>query len=104
MERTIKLGALYERRAAKALKQLQDLQLHRLACVEVVAELEDSKVQAQIPTSMPMAKIRLGELRREDPGYIGINIAYGSRNPINKTNPIDPFEDQSAEQTQSSGS
>ena len=102
MERAVKLGALFERRAAKAFKQLQDLQLHRLACVEVIAELEDTKVQAQIPTSMPMAKIRLGQLRREDPGYIGLNIAYGSRNPINKTNPIDsddPSQDQLTEQT-----
>jgi hypothetical protein len=49
---------------------------------------------------MPMAKIRLGQLRREDPGYVGLNVAYGSRNPINKTNPIDPSEDQSTEQTQ----
>jgi hypothetical protein len=90
MERTIKLGALFERRAAKALKQLQDLQLHRLASVEVIAELEDSQVEAQIPTSMPMAKIRLGQLRREDPGYVGLNIAYGSRNEINRTNLNDP--------------
>jgi len=89
MERAIKLGALFERRAAKAFKQLQDLQLHRLAGVEVLAELEDAKVQAQIPTSLPMAKIRIQQLRKEDPCYLGLNIAYGEQNPINKTNPIE---------------
>jgi hypothetical protein len=89
MERAVKLGALFERRAAKAFKQLQDLQLHRLAGVEVLAELEDSKVSAQIPASLPLAKIRIRQLRLEDPGYLGLNIAYAERNPINKTNPIE---------------
>ena len=89
MERAVKLGALFERRAAKAFKQLQELQLHRLAGVEVLAELEDSKVSAQIPASLPLAKIRIRQLKLEDPGYLGLNIAYAERNPINKTNPIE---------------
>jgi len=107
MERAVKLGALFERRAAKAFKQLQDLQLHRLAGVEVLAELEDAKVETQIPTSMPMAKIRLHQLKREDPCYVGLNITYGTKQEINKTNPIDgddcfaPSADQTTEQTQS---
>ncbi len=44
MERAIKLGALFERSAAKAFKQLQQLQLHRLASVEVRAELAGANV------------------------------------------------------------
>ncbi len=89
MERAIKLGALFERRAAKAFKQLQDRQLDRLAGVEVLAELEDAKVEAQIPTSLPMAKIRIHQLRQEDPLYQGLNISFGSKQQINKTNPIE---------------
>ena len=90
MERAVKLGALFERRASKAFKQLQDLQLHRLAGVEVLAELEDAKVECQIPSSMPMAKIRIQQLKQEDPCYVGLNITYGARQEINRTNPIDP--------------
>ncbi|MCX6613012.1 MAG: hypothetical protein NTW74_19450, partial [Acidobacteria bacterium] len=67
----------------------EELQLHRLAGVEVLAELEDSKVSAQIPASLPLAKIRIRQLKLEDPGYLGLNIAYAERNPINKTNPIE---------------
>ena len=36
-----------------------------------------------------MAKIRTQQLRKEDPCYLGLNIAYGEKNPINKTNPIE---------------
>ena len=104
MERAIKLGALFERRAAKAFNQLQDLQLHRLAGVEVLAELEDAKVECQIPTSLPMARIRTHQLRQEDPFYQGLNITFGSKQPVNRTNPIDgdaPSTDQTTEQSQS---
>ena len=88
MERAIKLGALFERRAAKAFKQLQDLQLHRLACSEVLAELADAKVDAQIATSLPLAKIRMPDLKRVDPCYLGLNIKYSALLEDNRTNPM----------------
>jgi hypothetical protein len=88
MERAVKLGALFERRAAKAFKQLQELQLHRLACSEVLAELVDSKVDAYIPTSLPIANIRMPDLKKLEPGYLGLTIKYGSLLEDNKTNPM----------------
>ena len=77
MERAIKLGALFERRAAKAFKQLQQLQLHRLAGVEVQAELADAKVFPPISSAIPFADIRKQQLSKEEPLMIGLAIATG---------------------------
>ena len=107
MERAIKLGALFERRAAKAFKQLQQLQLHRLAGVEVQAELAGAKVFPPISTAIPFADIRKEQLSKEEPLMIGLAIATGhnpeflresqfSQNTPNEANPTAPGVFQSA--------
>ena len=90
MERTIKLGALFERRAAKAFKQLQDLQLHRLAAVELHAELQVAEVPTKISSALPLAKLRTRQMSEEDPLYLGLTIATGLDPQTNRTNPNDP--------------
>jgi hypothetical protein len=89
MERAIKLGALFERRAAKAFKQLQDLQLHRLASVEVRAELEHVSTPVPFPATLPWAKIRTHQLKNEEPLYLGLTHSTGldQANPIHEPQP-----------------
>ena len=96
MERTIKLGALFERRAAKAFKQLQDLQFHRLAGVEIQAELEDAKVSIPLSSALPLGKLRTRQMSEEDPLYIGLSIATGLEPQFSRTNPIPGFEQKEA--------
>jgi hypothetical protein len=84
MERAIKLGALFERRAAKAFKQLQDLQLHRLASVEVRAELEQVSTPVPFPATLPWAKLRTHQLKHEEPLYLGLTHSTG----LDQTNPM----------------
>ena len=90
MERAIKLGALFERRAAKAFKQLQQLQLHRLAGVEVRAELAGANVFPPISSAIPFADIRKEQLSREEPLMIGLAIATGHNPEFIQANPIGP--------------
>ncbi len=101
MERIIKLGASFERRAAKAFKQLQQLQLHRLAGVEVHAELADAKVFAPVSAAIPFADIRKTQLAKEEPLILGLAIATGldpefnradqvRQNATNEANPLPP--------------
>jgi len=89
MERAIKLGALFERRAAKAFKQLQDLQLHRLAGVEIRAELEQAADPVPFSSALPLAKLRTKQMIDEEPLYIGLTISTGL-DQSNGENPIDP--------------
>jgi hypothetical protein len=90
MERAIKLGALFERRAAKAFKQLQDLQLHRLASVEVRAELEHVSTPVPFSAALPLAKLRAKQLKEEEPLYLGLTISTGLDQQTFDANPIDP--------------
>ena len=88
MERVIKLGAMFERRAAKAFKQLQQLQLHRLAGVEVHAELADAKVFAPVSTAIPFADIRKTQLAKEEPLILGFAIATGLDPEFNRADQV----------------
>ena len=88
MERAIKLGALFERRAAKAFKQLQQLQLHRLAGVEVHAELADAKVCAPVSAAIPFADIRKSQLAKEEPLILGLAIATGLDPEFNRADQV----------------
>ncbi len=88
MERVIKLGALFERRAAKAFKQLQQLQLHRLAGVEVHAELADAKVCAPVSAAIPFADIRKSQLAKEEPLILGLAIATGLDPEFNRADQV----------------
>ena len=90
MERAIKLGALFERRAAKAFKQLQELQLHRLASVEVRAELEQVADPVPFSSALPLAKLRTHQMKNEEPLYIGLTISTGLDQQTIDKNPIDP--------------
>jgi len=92
MERAIKLGALFERRAAKAYKQLQDQQLNRLASVEVRAELEQAADPVPISTALPLSKLRNQQMSEEEPLYIGLTISTGLDHTA-QTNPIQPQSD-----------
>ena len=88
MERVVKLGALFERRAAKAFKQLQQLQLHRLAGVEVHAELADAKVFAPVSAAIPFADIRKTQLAKEEPLILGLAIATGLDPEFNRADQV----------------
>lgn len=87
MERAAKLSAQYERRATKAFKQLQDLQLHRLAAVECQAELAAVATPVPISTALPLATIRTKQLAGEDALLIGLTISAGL-DQTTTTNPI----------------
>ena len=110
MERAIKLGALFERRAAKAIKQLQQLQLHRLAGVEVHAELSGAKVFAPVSVAIPFADLRKDQMAKEEPLILGLAIATGHQsdfnradqvwlNEANSTSQADPIQDKFASTT-----
>ncbi len=88
MERIIKLGAMFERRAAKAFKQLQQLQLHRLAGVEVHAELADAKVFAPVSAAIPFADLRKTQLSKEEPLILGLAIATGLDPEFNRADQV----------------
>jgi len=88
MERLVKQGALYERRAAKAFKQLSQLQLDRFAAVEMHAELKDVDLDENISPALPCAKLRKHELVQEDALFLGLTVHHGLKLQNNKTNPI----------------
>ena len=88
MERAIKLGALFERRAAKAFKQLQQLLLHRLAGVEVHAELSGAKVFAPVSVAIPFADLRKDQLAKEEPLILGLAIATGHQSDFNRADQV----------------
>ena len=90
MERSAKLGALYERRAAKFLDELRKLQGDRFAAAEIILELETAKLPSAVSRALPLAIIRKKFLQREDPLLLGIasNAARGIR--TNEANPLCP--------------
>ena len=88
MERAIKLGALFERRAAKAFKQLQQLLLHRLAGVEIHAELAGAKVFAPVSVAIPFADLRKDQLAKEEPLILGLAIATGHQSDFNRADQV----------------
>ncbi|MBM3760325.1 MAG: hypothetical protein FJW36_08775 [Acidobacteria bacterium] len=90
MERLVKQGALFERRALKAFKQLSQLQLDRLAAVEIHAELQDVELDENISPALPTAKLRAHELKQEEALFFGLAIHHGLNLQSEKTNPIHP--------------
>ena len=90
MERSAKLGALYERRAAKSLDELRKLQGDRFAAAEIILELETARLPSAVSLALPLAIIRKKFLQREDPLLLGIasNAARGIR--TNEANPLCP--------------
>ncbi|MBM3761820.1 MAG: hypothetical protein FJW36_16430 [Acidobacteria bacterium] len=90
MERIVKLGALYERRAAKAFKQLSQLQLDRFAAVEMHAELKDVELDENISPALPCAKLRKHELVQEDALFLGLTVHHDLKLQNEITNPTHP--------------
>jgi hypothetical protein len=90
MERIVKQGALFERRAAKAFKQLSQLQLDRLAAVEIHAELKDVDLDENISPALPTAKLRAHELKQEEALFFGLMVHHGLKLQNEKTNPVHP--------------
>ncbi|MBM3763293.1 MAG: hypothetical protein FJW36_24015 [Acidobacteria bacterium] len=90
MERMVKQGALFERRAAKAFKQLSQLQMDRFAAVEMHAELKDVELDENISPALPAAKLRAHELKQEDALYLGLTVHHGLKLQNEQTNPIHP--------------
>jgi len=93
MERTAKLGALYERRAAKSLDELRKPQADRFAAAEIILDLEKSGLPSAVSTALPMANIRKKFLQREDSLLLGIasNVSRGIRtNPTSSATESQP--------------
>ena len=84
MERTLKLGAMLERRASKALKQLQNLQRDRFAAYEVYAEHCVMGNDVPIPKSLPTAEIRKSDMGRTNPNYIAQFLLYQTKDVKDK--------------------
>ena len=76
MERVIKLGALLERRASKALRELRQLQRDRFATYEVYAEHCVMGKEVQIPRSLPVSEIRQSNLNNTNPNYLAQFLMY----------------------------
>ena len=76
MERTAKLGAMYERRASKALAELRKFQADRLAAAELPIET---------PICFPIAKLTQ---RKVDPEILACQISLAAEKAIDNSNPI----------------
>ncbi len=79
MERTMKLGAMLERRASRALNELRKLQRDRFAAYEVYAEHCVMGKEVNIPKSLPTADIRKTDLGHTSPNYIAQFLLYQTK-------------------------
>ncbi len=79
MERTMKLAAMLERRAARALNELRKLQRDRFAAYEVYAEHCVMGKEVNIPKSLPTADIRKTDLGHTSPNYIAQFLLYQTK-------------------------
>ncbi len=79
MERTMKLGAMFERRASSALNELRKLQRDRFAAYEVYAEHCVMGKEVNIPKSLPTAEIRKTDLGRTSPNYLAQFLLYQTK-------------------------
>ena len=74
MERFIKLGALQERRADKALNELRKLQRDRFAALEVQGELYAYGKEVTFSKLLPIADLRTHNLYKTSAGLIAISL------------------------------
>ena len=84
MERTMKLAAMLERRASRALKELRQLQKDRFAAYEVYAEHCVMGKDVNIPKSLPVAEIRRTDLGRTNPNYLAQFLLYQTKDVKDK--------------------
>ncbi len=78
MERMLKLGAMLERRAAKALKSLRELQRDRLASYDIQAQHCVNGQEVPIPRSLPLADIRKTNQQKTTPGYLAHYLTFAT--------------------------
>ena len=74
MERTLKLGAAQERRAAKALKEFTKLQRDRILAMDIQTEVYLLDKNLDIPATFPMFDVRKAELSKTSAGIIAIRL------------------------------
>ena len=74
MERFIKLGALQERRADKALNELRKLQRDRFAALEVQGEIYAYGKELIFSKVLPIADLRSQNLNNTSPGLIALAL------------------------------
>ncbi len=74
MERFIKLGALQERRADKALNELRKLQRDRFAALEVQGEIYAYGKELTFSKVLPIADLRTQNLYKTSAGLIAISL------------------------------
>ncbi len=78
MERMLKLGAMLERRAAKALKELRLLQRDRLVSYDIQAAHCVNGQEVPIPRSLPLAEIRKTNQHKTTVGYLAHYLAFAT--------------------------
>ncbi len=74
MERFIKLGALQERRADKALNELRKLQRDRFAALEVQGEIYAYGKELSFSKVLPIADLRAQDLSKTSAGLIALSL------------------------------
>ena len=74
MERFIKLGALQERRADKALNELRKLQRDRFAALEVQCEIYAYGKELSFSKVLPIADLRTQDLSKTSAGLIALSL------------------------------
>lgn len=74
MERFIKLGALQERRADKALNELRKLQRDRFAALEVQGEIYAYGKELTFSKVLPIADLRTQDLYKTSAGLIALSL------------------------------
>ncbi len=74
MERFIKLGALQERRADRALNELRKLQRDRFAALEVQGEIYAYGKEVNFSKVLPIADLRTTDLYKTSAGLIAIAL------------------------------
>ena len=91
MERFIKLGALQERRADKALNELRKLQRDRFAALEVQGEIYAYGKELTFSKVLPIADLRSRDLYKTSAGLIALALLATTEEAkqIAKTKPSD---------------
>jgi hypothetical protein len=74
MERLLKLGAAQERRADKALKELNKLQRDRILAMDIHTELYLLDKTLDIPATFPMFEVRKTDLSKTTAGLLTLKL------------------------------
>ena len=106
MERFIKLGALQERQADKALNELRKLQRDRFAALEVQGEIYAYGKEVNFSKALPIADIRTQNLYKTSAGLIAISLLATTEEAKaiarTKPNPVGEADDYTSSRTKTS--